>query len=215
MLFSPVSLQGRALCGWPHLWGCAQVKKAEGLADFPHSARAQWWVPGKWSKITVDSICDTTHRCGRVSRSCSPDCRGILSHFKPSRSHIHLRLLNSHKYLVAPKLKTLTKLVGKLSQSNLLESSMVKHVSLGQVRPGVVGAVPQHGQQRHSAAQCGGNQRKYPGAIKDNKETISKRIWSRRRSTVWRWAMEQLGAFSGLVREQLSLLLKSPGLHWN
>ena len=43
---------------------------------------------------------------------------------------------------------------------------------------------------------------------------MSKRI-SRRQSTVWRWAMERPEAFSGRVQEQLSLLRKSPGLHWN
>ena len=32
-----------------------------------------------------------------------------------------------------------------------------------QVRPGVVRAVPQHGQQRHGEAECGGDQREHPG----------------------------------------------------
>ena len=72
-------VQGCTVCWWPHLWRRAQVQEAAGLENFPHCARAQWWVPGTCcDKALIRlSTFDSIHRCGRVSRSCSPDCRGM------------------------------------------------------------------------------------------------------------------------------------------
>ena len=41
-------LQGCSVCGRPHLRRRAQVKEVEGLADFPHCARAQRRVSGMY-----------------------------------------------------------------------------------------------------------------------------------------------------------------------
>ena len=94
---------------------------------------------------------DNMFRCGPASRSCSPGCRGLCS-LSPSIFNLSLKWCSLTS-------NTTWSPLDRARRAHIIPN---KTLLSWQIRPGALWVVPQHGQQWHSAAKRGGDQRQHP-----------------------------------------------------